>query len=327
MTNGRQTDRSVEVSKFLIEKMESNTANYIQPWNSSMPDASRPINGISGKPYRGINFMILSAAQFPDPRCYTFPQAKQVGAHVRRGEHPQYLEKWFFEKEVKNKQTGQVEKIKLDRPYSKTFMVWNASQIDGLEPWKRPVIDWVPSERAEALLQASGAWIEYREGNAAFYSPASDRVILPLRDQFKNPEFLAACSLHEISHWSGHPDRLNRDLSGTFASESYAKEELRAEIASFMLCQSLGVSRPGLDDQHAVYVKSWIKALKDDPREIFRAAADAEKIHTFVMAFDRYQKLDHDQGEDHDLEPAAPIRPRTQEREPEPARALGGMSR
>jgi antirestriction protein ArdC len=174
--------------------------------------------------------------------------------------------------------------------------VFHASQIDGMPAYEPPARNWDPLERAEALVQASNAWIEHRNGDRAFYSPAADKILMPEREQFAQADRYYATLLHELGHWSGHESRLKRDLTGTFASESYAKEELRAEIASMMLGTELGVGHdPG---QHAAYVKSWIQALRDDPREIFRASADAEKIHGFLMAFDRHKPLDLEQHEE-----------------------------
>jgi len=313
------------VAQKFIAQLEAGTAPWQKPWDPSMPDGTRPLNPTSGKNYRGINSLWLGSQGFDDPRWLTYKQAAAIGAQVRRGQEGCTVEYWQWETERTNKETGKKERFKLDRPKVFWATVFNAEQIDGLRAYEKPVMTWVPSERAEALLQASGAWIEHRHGNDAFYSPAADRIVLPERLQFSTSEGYMATALHELGHWTGHPTRLNRDLSGTFASESYAKEELRAEISAFMNCAALGLSTPGVDEQHAAYVKTWIRALKDDPREIFRAAADAEKIHAFVMAFDRHREID--QEEDHDLEPAAPIRPRAQERESEPARAIGGMSR
>ena len=93
------------------------------------------------------------------------------------------------------------------------------------------------------------------------------------------------CRYRHKGHSTGHEDRLNRDLSHPFGSEGYAKEELRAEIASMILGDELGIGHDS--NQHAAYVGSWIKALKEDPLEIFRAAADAEKIQAYVLGLEQ----------------------------------------
>ena len=267
----------------LIEQLEAGTAPWQKPWDPNVATGGMPQNPISGKRYRGINAVYLMAQGHADPRWCTYNQANDKGWQVRRGEKGMSVEYWQWEKDEKGVD-GKKHTVKLDRPKVFWATVFHATQIDGIPEYVPPVRTWDPNERAEALLKASGAWIDHRDGDAAFYSPASDRIILPLVESFKTHDRYYATALHELGHWTGHPSRLARDMTGTFASESYAKEELRAEISSLMVGNELGIGHdPG---QHASYVKSWIKALKEDPREIFRAAADAEKIHGFLMAFD-----------------------------------------
>ncbi|WP_256562624.1 zincin-like metallopeptidase domain-containing protein, partial [Pseudomonas sp. HMSC066A08] len=116
---------------------------------------------------------------------------------------------------------------------------------------------------------------------------STDSITLPERNQFPTADNYYATALHELGHWTGHPSRLDRDLAHPFGSEGYAREELRAEIASLMLGERLEIGHdPG---QHAAYVGSWIKALKEDPKEIFRAASDAERISGYVMDFEQEQ--------------------------------------
>ena len=85
---------------------------------------------------------------------------------------------------------------------------------------------------------------------------------------------------YELGHWTGHATRLNRDLSDPFGSIGYAREELRAEIASMIIGSELGIGYdPG---QHAAYAASWVHIIEDQPFEIFRAAAEGEKMHTYL---------------------------------------------
>jgi len=279
----------------LIEQLEAGTAPWQKPWDPTVAAGGMPQNPVSEKRYRGINAVYLMAQGHADPRWCTYKQAEGEGWQVRRGEKGTSVEYWQWEKDEKGPD-GKKLTVKLERPKVFWATVFHASQIDGIPEYVPPVRTWDPNERAEALLKASGAWIEHRDGDAAFYSPASDRIILPLVELFATDDRYYATALHELGHWTGHPSRLARDMTGTFASESYAKEELRAEISSLMVGNELGIGHdPG---QHAAYVKSWIKALKEDPREIFRAAADAEKIHGFVMAFDRQYAQEQEQRQD-----------------------------
>jgi putative DNA primase/helicase len=177
--------------------------------------------------------------------------------------------------------------VRLERPRVFFATVFNAEQIDGLPPMQRREQTWDAVERAEAILLASGAVIQHGGQNRAFYRLRTDSIHLPDKGQFPSADNYYAIALHELGHWTGHPSRLGRDLAHPFGSEGYAKEELRAEIASMILGDELGIGHdPG---QHAAYVGTWINVLRDDPLEIFRAAADAEKIHGYVLALEQQQ--------------------------------------
>ena len=167
---------------------------------------------------------------------------------------------------------------------------FNAEQIDGLpELVQRPVLpEFERHARAEAMLAASPVEIRHVHGDDAYYLPSTDKITLPERSQFVSADAYYATALHEIGHSTGHESRLDRDLGHPFGSEGYAREELRAEIASLMLGEELGIGHN--PENHASYVKSWIRVLQDDPREIFRAAADAEKIRVFMLDLERQRE-------------------------------------
>lgn len=290
-----------QVAEKLIEQLRQGTAPWQKPWDGGgLPDFM-PHNAITGRRYRGINNLWLQAQGRKDPRWITYKQASSIGAQVRRGEKGTVVEYWQFTEEVtKTDAKGQEiigkdgkpekETVRLERPKVFHAVVFNGEQIDGLPPLKPRPLSWNPDERAEKILKNSGAVINHQHGDRAFYSPSRDSITLPLREQFASPGAYYETALHELGHWTGHTDRLNRDLSHPFGSEGYAREELRAEIASLMLSQELGVSfNP---DQHASYVASWITALQDDPMEIMRAASDAEKIQGYVMAFEQIQEIE-----------------------------------
>ncbi|MCK5229472.1 MAG: hypothetical protein KAR13_04350, partial [Desulfobulbaceae bacterium] len=148
--------------------------------------------------------------------------------------------------------------------------------------------EWERHDRAENILQQSDAKIEHVGGDKAAYYPIQDNIKLPQKGQFDTPDKYYATALHELGHWTGHASRLDRPLSNVFGSQDYAREELRAEIASYMVGMQLGIGHdPG---QHLAYVDSWIRDLEDHPTEIFKACSDAEKIQSFVMNFEQEQK-------------------------------------
>ena len=155
----------------------------------------------------------------------------------------------------------------------------------GIPPYPAPDITNAPRARPEAadiILKASTANITIG-GDRAFYSPTGDFISLPPENAFRSPPEWATTALHELSHWTGHKSRLNRDLAHRFGSAAYAMEELRAELASAFLAGELGI--PADIPQHASYIDNWLKPLKEDKREIFRAAADAQRIVDLILDF------------------------------------------
>jgi len=280
------------VASELIRQIEAGTSPWQKPWSADGVLMGLPTNPVTQQRYRGINTIHLISQGYSDPRWMTYKQAQSLGAQVRKGEKGTSIQFWKFE-DLQDKKDeagrpirgadGQVEQIrvKLERPRVFYATVFNAEQIDGLPPHVQAERTWNPVERAESMLSASGAQIVHSAIDRAYYSLNTDVIHLPLQSQFGSPGAYYATALHELGHWSGHDTRLNRDLKHPFGSEGYAREELRAEIASMLLTAEIGI--PHDPQQHASYVASWVDVLKKDPLEIFRAAADAEKIHAFVM--------------------------------------------
>ena len=279
------------VAENLIAQLEAGTAPWQRPWNDVETSGFMPVNAVTGQRYRGMNAMHLLSRGRPDPRWLTYIQANSVGAQVRRGERGTQVQFWKYEDlQARKDQNGNpildaagdpvMERVRLETPRVFTATVFNAAQVDGL-PVVQTRRDWDPVAHAETILQASGALIRHIPGERAFYDPIVDQIVLPDRSQFDSPGKYYASALHELGHWTGHPSRLSRDLSHPFRSEGYAKEELRAEIASLILSSELGIEHDPA--QHAAYVGSWIKVLQKDPREIFAAASDAEKIYRYLM--------------------------------------------
>ncbi len=283
------------VAAEVIKQLEQGTAPWVKPWAPG--ELRAPYNPTTDKPYRGMNAVWLSMQGRGDPRWLTYKQASGLGAQVQRGSKGCQIEYWkFHEDRPKLDDAGkpvldengrpQTVKVELDRPRRFVATVFNAEQIDGLAPLPAasPRPEPERHERAEAILANSGAKIRHVSGDRAYYAPGADSITLPERQQFRSGDAYYATALHELGHWTGHPSRLDRDLSHPFGSEGYAKEELRAELASLMLGEKLEIGHdPG---QHVAYIGSWIKALQDDPREIFRAAADADKIGGYVLGLE-----------------------------------------
>jgi putative DNA primase/helicase len=289
-----------QVAENLIEQLKKGAAPWQKPWKPGDLLAALPINPTTGKRYRGINSLNLMSLAYTDPRWLTYKQAVSLGAQVRKGEKSTLVQYWkFTEEHIKKDDNGNPvlnnegqpikEQVRLERPRVFYAAVFNAEQVDNLPELSIKTPDWDPLERAEQILQTSNAVIRHGEVDRAFYRPSTDSIHLPHKHQFPAPDRYYATALHELGHWTGHELRLNRDLAHPFGSHGYAKEELRAEIASMLLSGELGIGHdPG---QHVAYVNSWIKALQEDPTEIFRAAADAEKIQDYVLALSQQQEI------------------------------------
>ncbi len=289
-----------QVAENLIEQLKKGVAPWQKPWEPGDLLAVLPMNPTTGKRYRGINSLNLMSLAYTDPRWLTYKQAISLGAQVRKGEKSTLVQYWKFTDEriktddnnnpVLNSEGNPIkEQVRLERPRVFYAAVFNAQQMDNLPELSIKAPDWDPLERAEHILQASHAAIRHGETDRAFYRPATDSIHLPHKHQFPTPDRYYATALHELGHWTGHESRLSRDLSHPFGSEGYGREELRAEIASMLLSGVLGIGHdPG---QHVAYVSSWIKALQEDPTEIFRAAADAEKIQDYVLTLSQKQEI------------------------------------
>lgn len=302
-----------QISERLIQQLEEGTAPWQKPWE---PGTQRmPHNPVSGTRYKGANALWLTMQSRSDPRWMTYKQAKGVNAQVLKGEKGTSVQYWKFRDRVpKRDEKGKpilddkgkkvMVSVELDKPKVFSAVVFNAEQIKGLPPLEaKKEQAWDRHERAEAMLAASGANLKNDQDDRAFYRPSTDSIHLPDQGQFESADRYYSTALHELGHWTGHPSRLDRDLSGGFGSESYAKEELRAEISSMMIGEDLEIGHdPG---QHAAYVKSWVRVLKEDPKEILRAARDAEKIRDMVMSYDQTRDQDQDKSQQAMIAPAA----------------------
>jgi len=285
-----------EVTNQIIEMLEKGTAPWQTPWE---PGALQlPLNPITERTYRGGNALHLMAVGarkgYEDPRWLTYRQAQENGWQVRKGEKGSQIEFWQFEAaKAQAQDSNESERESTGgghaRPIRRVYTVFNARQIDGIPSFApKQLQEWEVAETAESILQNSGAQIRHDQRDRAFYSRSEDAVHLPRQEAFKSAADYYGTALHELAHWSGHPTRLNRQTlneSYRFGDPNYAKEELRAELASVFLAAERGI--PHNPEQHAAYVGSWIKTLQDDKNEIFRAAKDAHKAADFILALDK----------------------------------------
>ncbi|HFU2361831.1 TPA: ArdC family protein [Klebsiella variicola] len=275
-----RTDISQTVTDRIITALEAGVKPWVCPWQRVPGMSGLPSNYATGTAYSGMNIMLLwrSASEqgFSDSRWMTYKQAQSEGGQVRRGEHGTTA--IFYTTLEKENDAGDTEHI----PMLKTFTVFNVEQIDGLPLTTEavsPAETFESLPQAENLFQSSGANI-IEKGQNAFFSPSTDEVWLPERHLFSDAANFYATGLHELVHWSGGKTRLNREMKGKFGSEGYAAEELVAELGSAILMAELGIVGEVL---HESYIVSWLKALKNDKRYIFKAASAASKAHRYLM--------------------------------------------
>jgi antirestriction protein ArdC/phage/plasmid primase-like uncharacterized protein len=294
--NAPRKDHITNVMEILIDQLEKGTAPWQKPWVPGV--STKAYNPTTDKAYQGMNQLWLAMAGRSDPRWMTYKQAEAEGAQVRRGEKGTIIQYWMFNGEVDRVGAGGEkiygpdgkalkDLIQYERPRVVSSVVFNAEQIDGLPELERPEIlpEHERHQRAETLMQAWPARISFVNGDRAFYTPQTDVIVLPERGQFNSSAELYQTAFHEMAHSTGHVTRLDRDLAHPFGSEKYAAEELVAEITSWLMGDTFQIGHEPL--RHVSYVQSWIKALRDDPQALPRAAKAADQAHQFVLLVER----------------------------------------
>lgn len=269
------------VTDRIIAELEKGTAPWVKPWHGNGV-GDLPSNGATGRQYNGVNVLLLWEAAFTKgylrPSWLTYRQAQALSGQVRKGEHGTQIV--FAGSSTKESETGEDEQIR----FLRFHWVFNVAQIDGLPDHMTGIPSFRPLDQAlvhaEAFIAALGADVRHG-GNRAAYAPALDRILMPHREQFASDAHYMATSLHEHGHWTGHSQRLARDLSGRFGDHAYAAEELIAELTAAFLCAELAV--PG-DLRHPEYIRSWLQVLGSDTRAIFTAAAKATEAANYMRA-------------------------------------------
>jgi antirestriction protein ArdC len=286
-----------EVTDNIIAMLEKGVAPWQKPWDPSKGSLELPHNPTTEKPYRGGNAIHLLAMGlkrgYEDPRWMTYRQAQENGWQVRKGEKGTQIEFWQFpdrqERGGKAKESEAGSDDERRGLIHRIYTVFNGAQIDGIAKYAPKVHpEWEVVQTGEAILKNSGAQIHHDQQDRAFYSRLSDTIHLPTKTAFPSPAEYYGTALHELGHWTGHPDRLNRlsqPGSYAFGSQEYAKEELRAELTSVFLAAERGI--PHNAEQHASYLNSWVQALKNDKNEIFRAAKDAHQAADLLLDLER----------------------------------------
>ena len=278
------------VTEKIINMLESGVVPWRRPWTST----GLPRNLVSKKPYKGINYFLLSASKYVSPFWLTYRQATEFGGHVCKGEESTIVVFWKAE-DVKQSSEA-LEADETDDKNRRRFLL-RYYRLFNLEQCELPqaVLDKLPKiethehdpiEAAERIIAGipNPPEIQYA-GSRAFYSPITDRITLPPRELFSSAEEFYATLNHEESHAVGHPKRLNRKSiteAAPFGSPTYCFEEIVAEMSAAYLCAEAGIS-PAVIDNEAAYIQGWLKKIRSEKRLVVSAAAQAQKAADFIL--------------------------------------------
>lgn len=278
-------DLYADVSARIVAELERGAAPWVKPW-SATAGRNVPQNAISGRPYSSCNVVLLWLARsrgWATPRFLTFRQAQEAGGYVSRGEHGT---KVYFVKQLRVNDSENEEADPRLVPMLREYTVFNVDQCEGLPDSIRagkPMRVRNPDGRdalADEFLRSTGADIREGQGEA-YYVPGTDFVSLPAFEAFRGADHFYNVAFHELTHWTGHVSRLNRDLKNRFRSREYAAEELIAELGAAFLAAEFGFDG---DVRSAGYIATWIDLLKSDKRAFFTACSKASQAADYLRA-------------------------------------------
>jgi antirestriction protein ArdC len=278
------------ITNKICADLEQGVRPWLKPWNAAHAAGriTRPLRW-NGVPYKGINVVMLWSAGvskgYACPLWLTFKQGLDLGGHVKKGETGELVV--FAGSITRTATDDNGDETEREIPFLKGYTVFNAEQCDGLpahytaKPEPPALTPLQRIEQADRFFAATGADIRHG-GTRAFYAEGPDYVQMPPFESFRDAESHAATLAHELTHWTKHEKRLARDLGRKhWGDEGYAKEELVAELGSAFLCADIGIT-PEVRDDHAAYIATWLKALRDDKRLIFTAAAHAQRAADYL---------------------------------------------
>lgn len=298
--NSTNTNTSPDIYQTITDKIvaaiEAGAGEWRMPWHTSAATSgdgtvrgANPVSVSTGKRYRGMNTVLLwitaRSNGYDNPTWGTFQAWKERGASVRKGEKGTQIIFWkSITKTGIDADTG--ESTREEYLIAKPYYVFNIAQVDGYaakpDAAPEPTIPLVGRiARADRFFDALKFDVRHG-GNSAFCSRATGHIQLPHFDQFHSPQDYYSTRAHESVHRSGHPDRLDRVFGKRFGDETYAAEELVAELGAAFLCGHLELSNEPRPD-HAQYLANWLRVLKNDKRAIFTAASKAQQAADYLI--------------------------------------------
>jgi antirestriction protein ArdC len=279
------------ITNMIISMIEAGIKNEKRSLWDGSNSRTKQINFKTGEPYTGVNVLILWLTalerNLTTSSWLTYDQALKMGGQVKRGAKGVLCARWqqMSPRDGEDGGTNEEGSAK-KRPalYMIPFWVFNTCDVEGLsqapEAWTtRPEFEVI--EDAERIISASG--IEFFEGGqSAFYRTRTDRVRVPDRRRFERAVDFYHVALHELTHATGHETRLNREHCGKFGSPEYAFEELVAELGSAFLMAHIGLEGSTMSE-HASYLESWLRVLKNDKDAIFKASRQANMAYQYLI--------------------------------------------
>ncbi len=275
----------------MLNAIEQNkTLPWVKPWNEVK--GVNQCNGITGRPYRGINMFLLSLTDFESNYWYSFKQMQEAGGTLKEGARATQVVFWKRLKVTeRDEATGKTEEKII--PLLRYYNVFNLDQIDGITPkqFSVPNPDAKPIERCENIVadyveRCSLFQLASKVSDRAFYAPSLDLVQVPKLEQFKSVEGYYSVLFHELGHSTGHKSRLNRKEvanGGYFADCDYSLEELVAELTASFVCAEVGISNENTERNSEAYLASWYKALQNDRKMFVTASARASKAADLIL--------------------------------------------
>lgn len=291
-----QADIRRQVTSKIVDALAAGTPLWRRPWRNDRTNTGAPANAASGMNYRGVNALLLGMAEYESRWWATYAQIQALGGRVRKGEQGTRIVYWREVERVVGTTTTGVDVIDTF-PLLKTYSVFNAAQVDGLEEFQarsRLGVTFEDFGPFEAVVAATGADIRHG-GDRAFYHPVRDFIQVPPRESFEDRAAYYGTLAHELCHWTGHQYRLDRlTKNARFGDRAYSVEELVAEIGGAFLCTAVGVPQSDDLSNQAAYLASWLAVLERDSTAIFTAAGQASRAVDFILSFSR-----HRAGEEH----------------------------
>ena len=295
-----------DVTDRIVSQLEKGVAPWRRPWTEA--SLALPRNVVSGAEYRGVNFWLLGLAAeengWRSSLFATYRQWQQMGGHVRRGEHGTRIVFWnVVKRAATDNESGESEERR--RFFARGYTVFALEQCGGesLDQFRPPVPEskFLEFEPAETMIAATGAAIRYG-GNLPFYDPERDFIQLPVKASFESPADFYSTACHELCHWTGHSNRLDRALTlNRFGDDSHAIEELVAEMGAAYLTAALRIPNDSTIDNSASYMSSWLQVLRADAKAVFTASSAATKAADFILRY-RQPVLNVFRGDDEEVE-------------------------